>query len=127
MAVTVEKRLTALENEIKALKAIYTIAGGLARMYVQTSGSFAVGGSSSFHSARIQFTPTYGMGRNNLITLMPIVTSTYAGYTWDTIPNFVVEPQDGSGNVVVEVYNLVNTDSVRIIASGSSPGTFTRL
>lgn len=127
MAVTTEARVNALEDELKALKAIYSIAGGLARMYVQTSDSMTVGGSSSFHAMTAKFTPTYGVGKNNLITITPIVTSTYAGYTWDTIPNFRIEPQDGSGDVVVKVYNLVNDDKVRFIASGSSPGTFTRL
>lgn len=122
-----EKRLMTLENELKALKAICPIAGKLAKMYVVTSQSFTIGGGTTFHAARFRFTPDYGLGQYNLITMTPIVTSTYAGSTWDTIPTFEVLPQDGSGAVEMIVFNLIDTDIVKIIASGTLPGTFTRI
>lgn len=125
--VNTEKRLIALENELKALKAICPISGRLAKMYVQTSDSFTIGGGATLHAAVFSFTPKYGRGQNNLITLTPNVTSTYAGIYWDSIPIYANLPQDNSGTVTIKIFNLINTDVVKIIASGTSEGTFARI
>lgn len=127
MAVNVEKRIADLENELKALKAICPISGALATMYVQQSETITVGGSSNLHAIEIDFTPIYVSSAPYLITLLPIVTSTYQGYTWEEIPYFIVQPQTGNGKIRVKIYSLTNTDKVSVIASGSSPGTFTRV
>jgi len=127
MAVKLEQRINDLENEVKAMKAICPIAGKLAKMVVQTSEGFTVGGSSNMHSIDIKFSPSYNRGKYSMTTLFPNVTSTYAGYTWQTIPTFAVLPQDGTGDVAVRIYGVVNSDVVRVTASGTSPGTFSRV
>lgn len=124
---SVEARLIELEDELKRLKSTYTIAGGLARMYYQTSGLFLVGGSESLHAARFQFTPKYGQGQANLTKLFAYVTSHYVGQTYIKYNPFFVEPQDGSGNVIVRVLDLAPDDEVIVIAKGPSPGTFSRI
>lgn len=128
MAINTERRLKDLENEIKALKATYSLAGGLAKMYVQTSDEFTEsGGGQYYHMARFKFTPTYGSGKNNLITLTPIMTYSYVGYIYEVIPKFVIEPQNGTGEVIIRIFDLIDGFKVKIIAVGSSPGTFTKL
>lgn len=122
MGMTVEKRLRKLEDELKAMKVCYDTAGSLVTMYVQKMEQFTVGGGSGWHNVTVRFTPKYGIGHNNLITLVAIVDSN----TYYVAP-FTVNPQNGSGSVEITVYELLETQKVEIIASGTSLGTFTRL
>ena len=122
MGIKLEQRLAQLENKVKAMKVCYDTAGSLVKMYVQRMGEITTGGGSGFHNVTIKFTPTYGMGHNNLINLVAIVDSN----TYYVAP-YTINPQDGSGAVTITVYNLASTQKVDVIASGTSPGTFTRI
>ena len=122
MGVNVEKQLRMLEDEVKAMKVCYNTAGSLVKMYVQKMGQITVGGGAGWHDVTIKFTPTYGMGHNNIINLVAIVDSN----TYYVGP-FTVNPQDGSGAVTITIYDLVSTQKVEVIASGTSPGVFTRI
>lgn len=122
MGVNTEQRLRKLEDELKAMKACYDTAGSLVKMYVQRMGEITVGGGAGWHNVRIRFTPQYGMGHNNIINLVGIVDSN-AYY----IAPFTVVPQDGSGVVDIIIYDLLDTQKIDVIASGTSPGTFTRI
>ena len=122
MGVNVEKQLRMLEDEVKAMKVCYNTAGSLVKMYVQKMGQITVGGGAGSHNVTIKFTPTYGAGHNNLINLTAIVDSN----TYYVAP-FTVNPQDGSGAVTITVYYLVETQKLEVIASGTSPGVFTRI
>ena len=122
MGVNVEKQLRMLEDEVKAMKVCYNTAGSLVKMYVQKMGQITVGGGAGWHDVTIKFTPTYGMGHNNIINLVAIVDSN----TYYVAP-FTVNPQDGSGEVTITIYDLVSTQKVEVIASGTSPGVFTRI
>ena len=124
---SLEQKLKKLENELKALKGAYPTAGALAKMFVQDMGEELVGGSGSIHDIRIQFTPTYGLGKNNIITLAPVVKRIYLGGTLEYVPPYEVEPQDGSGNVVVRIASVAANEIVNVYASGTSSGTFSRL
>ena len=121
MAITTEKRLKQLEDEVKSMKVCYNTAGSLVKMYVTRMGEITTGGSG-WTDMKIKFTPTYGMGRNNLITLVPIVDRNQY-----YIAPYAVNPQDGSGEVIITIYALASTQKVDVIASGTSPGTFTRI
>lgn len=121
MAITTEKRLKQLEDEVKSMKVCYNTAGSLVKMYVTRMGEITTGGSG-WTDMKIKFTPTYGMGRNNLITLVPIVDRNQY-----YIAPYAVSPQDGSGEVIITIYALASTQKVDVIASGTSPGTFTRI
>lgn len=122
MAVTLEKKLRQLEDEAKSMKVCYNTAGSLVKMFVSRMGEITTGGGSGWHDMTIRFTPTYGAGQNNLITIVPIVDRN--NYY---IAPYAVKPQDGSGNVEITIFNLVDTQKVDVIASGTSPGTFTRI
>lgn len=121
MAVNLEQRIKKIEEQIKAMKVCYSTAGSLVKMYVTEMGEITTGGSG-YTDVVIRFTPTYGQGRVNLINLVAIVDSN----TYYVAP-FMVSPQDGSGAVDITIYYLYSTQKVNVIASGTSPGTFTRL
>lgn len=120
-----EKQLRALESDIKSLKASYPIAGSKVKFYVQTSQEFTVSGQEV---VRIKFTPTYGLNRTSFTKLRASISidGSPAGYS----PQ-VNEPQDGSGSTVIRVqfspYSSATNYSLRIIASGTSTGSFAML
>lgn len=119
---TTEKRLKKIEDELKAMKACYNTAGSLVKMYVTKMGAITTGGGAGLHNMVIRFTPAYGMGQINLITLVAIVDSN----TYYVAP-FATTPQSGSGVVDITIFDLVATQKVEVIASGTSPGTFMRI
>lgn len=115
-----EQELTILENELRALKAMHPVAASMLRFYTTTSEVFTLNGGSTY---RIQFTPTPNPGGMVFIKLMGVKES------GENLSQ-VTEPQDGSGNVVIQVnpgVSLGKTWNVRVIATGSAPGTFTML
>lgn len=120
-----ETQLKALEDEIKALKASFPIAASKAKFYVQTSQEFTISGQPV---ARFKFRPNYGLGKISFTRLRASITigDAPAGYA----PQ-VVEPQDGSGEVILQVqfepYTSSTQYKVRIIASGTSSGSFSVL
>lgn len=120
MGISAQVRIKKIEDAIKAMKACYNTAGSLVKMYVQKSSKYTVGGSSGYHSVTIKFTPKYNRGQSNLITLYPIINSGE-----NTAPARQL-PQDGSGDVYITVFNVLDTDVIEIVASGVSEGTFTR-
>lgn len=119
---TTEKKLKKIEDELKAMKVCYNTAGSLVKMYVTKMGAVTVGGGAGLHDMVVRFTPTYGAGRVNLITLVAIVDSN----TYYVAP-FATTPQDGSGAVDITIFDLASTQKVEVIASGTSPGIFTRI
>ena len=119
-----ESEIVSLENEIKALKAAYSIAASNVRFYITTSQNFNV--TSDGNPIRIQFTPTYGYGSTVFIRLRAVVIQD----NQEVFREQVTEPQDGSGHVVIRV-DLGATQgvdyTVRVIATGSSTGSFSML
>lgn len=120
-----EKQLKDLQNAIKALKTTYPIAASKAKFYVQTSQEFTISGRPT---ARFKFRPNYGLGKISFTRLRAsiMIGDTPAGYA----PQ-IVEPQDGSGETILfvqfEPYTTSTNYKVKIIASGTSPGSFSML
>lgn len=119
-----ETELINLENELKALKAAYPVAASNLRFYIITSQEFNV--TSDGNPVRFQFTPNFGAGHVIFERLRATVTQEGQ----EVFREQVTEPQDGTGNVVISVH-LGATQGVnyivRIIASGSSTGSFSML
>ena len=120
-----ESQLNALEAEIKALKASYPIAASKAKFYVQTSQEFTVSGTPS---ARFKFRPNYGLGK---VSFTRLRASVMIGDAPVGFSPQATESQDGSGEVILslrfEPYSASTVYKVRIIASGTSPGSFSML
>lgn len=121
-----EKRLQKLENDIKDLKATYTIAGGNVKMYI-TKATFNVTVSSNT-TKQVLFTPTYGVGQEIMAT-MSGKASYVSGSVFVTCWGAHQQIQDGSGNVILEFpfvnyYGTgTNTYSLEVVVSATTPGT----
>ena len=120
----VEQELASIDNKIKSIKAAYRVSGGMVDFKMQKSRTFSVTNAAS---ATFRFTPNYGMGKNNLIDLRPVATI-------DGNSTFILfrnKPQDGSGNVdieiVFEIYSPGITYKINIFATGTSEGSFSRI
>lgn len=125
---TIETRMKTLEQSLQSLKASYPTVGQNVKFYVLKSQVFTKTletGKSEL--VRIKYTPDYGMGKPNIISLKIIVTVNGAGgYSPSQM-----EVQDGSGEVVanVKISATGGNASFNIIAvaSGTLPGKFSML
>lgn len=123
MAITAEKRLTALEDELKALKATYAVYGGALELYDSWSETYNLGNTTT--EIQVKFTPTYTRAGNILISsviykMAPSggILTNYSNYAYENI-------QDGSGSVIIRATVLGGTAQIGVITT--SPGTFTRI
>lgn len=119
MGLSSEKKLRHLEDELKALKATYSVYGGAMLSYLSVSPTYDAGGSVL--TAKIKFTPD----------IKPIGPLLVSSIRCDLSGNnflssyATVAVQDGSGSVIIQVPIVGGTFSISITTT--SPGTFTRL
>lgn len=121
-----ETELKRLEGDVKGLKTAYPVAGSKVKFYVIKSVEFDVIGSQE---ARFRFRPNYGQGKISFTRLT--ATAKTDDNPTEYAPEQVNEPQDGSGDTIIKIrfeqYSATATYHVRIIASGTSPGSFARV
>ena len=118
-----EQQINELDNELKALKATYPVAGSSVVFVIAKSQEFSVMGGQV---ARFKFVPDYGHGAVSFTKLRAEVT--YKGAP--VFRESVQEPQDGSGDVILRVDMGADPNyeyKVVIFASGVSNGTFSLL
>lgn len=124
----VEKRIRNLETLLNSLKASFPTVGSNVKFYIQTSQEFTkeVPARQS-ETVRIKFTPDYGLGKSNIISLRPIISLSGSGL----YSRSETEIQDGSGEVVIKIRltaGLTNANfKIAVVASGSLPGTFSMI
>lgn len=122
MAITTERKLVELENDLKSLKATYSISGGLMELFESTSPVYT---ENTVVEARVRFTPTYG-GENGVI-----ISSIYYDYKDENNVHYnfsqyvYIEPETGDGNIYFRMPTLGGTFQIKIVST--APGTFTRL
>lgn len=122
-----EAGIKRLEEEVKSLKAIYPIAASKTKFYVTESEVFNVSGLST---ARFRFRPNYGRGKKILVKLTAVEVGLVEFNQSVIFPPQFNEPQDGSGDVIVQVKSggaSYAMYKIKIIASGTTTGVFTRL
>lgn len=124
-----ETELTRLENDIKSLKASYPIAGSKAKFYVTKSEVFDVAGQTE---VRIRFRPNYGQGKLSFTRLTAAEVGFSEQDTPEIFPPQVVEPQDGSGDVIIKIVgggagSAYQMSKIQVTASGTSPGVFSQI
>ena len=121
-----ENELKRLENDVKSLKAAYPVAGSKAKFYVTKSAEFGVSGSQE---VRIRFRPNYGQGKISFTKLT--ASAKVDDNPVEFSPEQVNEPQDGSGDVIIKIrfeqYSSTAHYKIKIIAAGTSPGSFARV
>ena len=119
MAIDTEKKIRQLEDEIKALKATYSVYGGAMQVYLSNSPVYDIGGH--IIQTRVKFTPDHKPKGKLLVSSVRCTVddnnylSSYG----------VLDVQDGSGSVVIQLPVIGGKFSVGIVTT--STGTFTRL
>ena len=119
MAIDTEKRIRQLEDEIKALKATYSVYGGAMQVYLSNSPVYDAG--DDVINARIKFTPDHRPKGKLLVSSIRCTVndnnylSSYG----------VLDVQDGSGSVIIQLPVPGGKFSVGIVTT--STGTFTQL
>jgi hypothetical protein len=130
---TVEQQIKRLEDENKARKASYPIAGSLVPFVVQKSQIWSLSGGGNIDiNIRIKFTPdTPSRTGRYLITLTPEVSiESDMSIRWPK-QAFYNEPQSGDGTIILDL--IISTPFAtfdyyfRATASGTSGGTFVLL
>lgn len=119
MGVNTEIKLQRLEDEVKALKATYSVYGGAMLSYLTASPIYDTAGSVLM--AKVKFTPDIKPNGPLLVSSIrcDIVGDNFlSSYA-------IVGVQDGSGSVIIQVPIAGGTFSISITTT--SPGTFTRL
>lgn len=119
MAVTTEKKLSLLENKIKALKSTYSVYGGAMNLYLSVSPTYDSEGQ--IINAKIKFTPDYKPPGNLLISSIRCDLHNDNDLSSYAVPAV----QDGSGSVIIQIPVAGDLFSVSLVST--SPGTFTRI
>lgn len=121
-----ENALKTLENDIKGLKTAYPVSASKAKFYVTKSQEFQITGQQQ---VRFKFTPNYGLGRTSYTRLT--ATCKTNDNTTEYSPEQVNEPQDGTGVTVIRIrfeqYLASDTYKIKLIATGTSPGSFSQI
>lgn len=122
MGITTEKRLFRLEEELKALKATYTISGGRIKLYESVSPVFTISQDYLTSETVIRFTPNYSSVDHMIIPSIyyEFVDENGASYNFS---NYVrIEPQNNNF-VLLHMPTFGGTVQLKIISN--IPGTFT--
>lgn len=119
MAIRTEQKITKLEDEIRALKATYSVYGGAMLSYLSASPTYDAG--ASFINAKVKFTPDIKPKGNLLVASIRCNVDNDSSYSSFA----VLAVQDGSGDIVIQVPIPGGKFSFSVVST--SPGTFTRL
>lgn len=124
---SIEKRLKTLEDQERANKSTFPVAGSLVKFIVTKSQSFSVtvpaGGSITLS---VKFTPIKNLGQNNFISLAAESSGTKYAAKYYTKP----QTGDGTATIVINVDGSLLetlTANISVIASGTVAGTFTKV
>lgn len=127
MAIDLEKRIQILEDELKALKATYSVYGGAMKTYMSVSQSFSWSLVYPVVLPVVRFTSDWERNKNIL------VASVYVKM-WDENGNLLRSPGELSldiqnKNGSVDIHFLPNTlmKTFKVTLYSTSPGTFTRI
>lgn len=127
MIIDTEKKLQELENEIKALKATYTISGGAIKTYFTYSETYTIIDVLVESPVVLKFTSLYGGDRSILITSFFVQQTTKSGNDINLSQYCLIQEQKQDGTVTIEIPLLSTVDAVRVGLTSSVPGTFTRI
>lgn len=125
MIVDAEKKLQALENEIKALKAIYTISGGNMKTFLSYSDVYTINDEIAESPIKIKFKADYGDG--NILVTSFFVEQTAENFTYNLSQWSIALEQTEDGAVVFEIPLIVAVDTIQVGIATTVPGTFTRI
>lgn len=127
MAIDTEKRIQILEDELKALKATYSIYGGAMKTYQSISQSFSWSWVLPVVIPIVRFTSDWERNKNILVASINIEMRDGDGQPVLSSPDFSIDIQNKTGSVDIHLLPNVRMKSFRISLYSTSPGTFTRI
>lgn len=127
MIIDTEKKLQELENEIKALKATYTISGGAIKTYLTYSDTYTITDVLVESPLVLKFTSLFGGNDDVLVTSFFIEQTSQSGNVINFSQYCLMQEQKQDGTVTIEIPLLSTVNTVRVGLTSSVPGTFTRI
>lgn len=122
MAISTEKKIKQLEDEIKALKATYSVYGGAMQVYLSQSPVYVAG--EYVTNAKIKFTPDYKPKDELLVASLRCDINNNNFLTHYA----TIAVQDGSGSIIIQLpVPIASGGKFSVSIATTSPGTFTRL
>ena len=125
--INLEKRLKNLEDELKALKATYSVYGGAMKIYGSTSQSFSWTFTIPVVIPIVRFTSDWERDKNILIASVNVEMRDSGGNLIYSPPELTLDIQNHSGSVDIHFLPVTNMRSFNITLYSTSPGTFTRI
>ena len=122
MAINTEKRIKQLEDDIRELKATYTVSGGLIKSYESVSPAYSIDRTSE---VIIKFTPSFPQEDIFISSVYYELIYSETGERVNFSNYAYIEPQDDKDYLIFRVPALNGTLTVNVV--GTSPGTFTRI
>ena len=123
-----EKWLQRLEDELKAIKATYTIYGGAMKTYLSYSDRYTINDVFGESPLVLKFTPSFGSNEYiNVASFTIEQTITGSDSTINLSEYTIISEQHGDGTVTFKIPLLVMVDTVRVGIASTVPGTFTRI
>ena len=126
MKPNLEKRISQLENEIKALKSTYMISGGAMKTYLSYSAVYTITDVFAEDPVRIKFRPSFGGSKDNLVSSFFVEQTYISGYSANFSQYAVMTKQD-DGSVIFRIPLMWSVSTIRIGVASTVPGTFTRI
>ena len=125
MAINLEKRLFALEEELKALKSAYKVSGGMIKLYESVSPVFTISEQDVSYYTIVHFTPNYSSVDNLIVTSIYYeYRDEYRALSYNLSNSAYIIPQD-SNYLVIATPAFEGEIQLKMISN--IPGTFTRI
>jgi len=127
MAIDTEKRIQILEDELKALKATYSIYGGAMKTYQSISQSFSWSWSLPEIIPVVRFTSDWERNKNILVASVNVEMRDENGNVIFSPPELSLDIQNKNGSIDIHILPNIDMKSFRVALYSTSPGTFTRI
>ena len=125
MGISTEKRLQKIEDELKALKATYTISGGLMKLYESVSPKYSFVYTEP--TPIIKFQADYVTDSILLVASVNVIEDLYGGGSQNMSAYTTTHVQTGDGSILIYPAWMMITDAIQVKVVSTSPGTFTRI
>lgn len=127
MAVNLEKRIQILDDQLKALKATYSVYGGAMKIYGSTSQVFDWTLTIPVNIPVVRFTSSWETNKNILVASIKVEMWNSGGSLIYSPPEMSLDIQNKTGSVDIHLLPNVDMTKFRITLYSTSPGTFTRI
>lgn len=127
MAVNLEKRIQILDDQLKALKATYSVYGGAMKIYGSSSQVFDWTLTIPVNIPVVRFTSSWETNKNILVASIHVEMWNSGGSLIYSPPEMSLDIQNKTGSVDIHLLPNVDMTKFRVTLYSTSPGTFTRI